>query len=83
MHFRPISAKIQPKNLKQHFVWGGRAHKTFSGYAFGTHMQAHWHDADPGKLCSRHQLFQYSLSHFLSAYIESSTEAKYRYSLFT
>jgi len=23
MHFRHISAKIQPKNLKQHFDWGG------------------------------------------------------------
>jgi len=22
MHFRHISAKIQPKNLKQHFDWG-------------------------------------------------------------
>jgi len=23
MHFRHISAKIQPKNLKQHFDWEG------------------------------------------------------------
>jgi len=23
MHFRHISAKIEPKNLKQHFDWGG------------------------------------------------------------
>jgi len=23
MHFRHISAKIQPKNWKQHFDWGG------------------------------------------------------------
>jgi len=23
MHFRHISAKIQPINLKQHFDWGG------------------------------------------------------------
>jgi len=26
MHFRHISAKIQPKNLKEHFDWGGPAH---------------------------------------------------------
>jgi len=25
MHFRHISAKIQPKNLKQHFDWRARA----------------------------------------------------------
>jgi len=25
MHFKHISAKIQPKNLKQHFDWGGWA----------------------------------------------------------
>jgi len=24
MHFRHILAKIQPKNLKQHFDWGAR-----------------------------------------------------------
>jgi len=25
MHFKHISAKVQPKNLKQHFDWGARA----------------------------------------------------------
>jgi len=25
MHFKHISAKIQPKNLKQHFDWGEEA----------------------------------------------------------
>jgi len=24
VHFRHVSAKIQPKNLKQHFDWGAR-----------------------------------------------------------
>jgi len=33
MHFGHISAKIQPKNLKQHFDRGDRALWASSGYA--------------------------------------------------
>jgi len=36
MHFKHISAKIQPKNLKQHFDWGGGPP---SGYALGISVQ--------------------------------------------
>jgi len=33
VHFRNISAKIQPKNLKQHFDWEGRGGALLLGYA--------------------------------------------------
>jgi len=35
MRFRNISAKIQPKNLKQHFDWGG-GFLGPPGYALGS-----------------------------------------------
>jgi len=36
MHFRHISAKSQPKNLKQHFDWGGPGSWASPGYALDT-----------------------------------------------
>jgi len=33
MNFRHISAKIQPKNLKQNFDWGGPGPLGLPGYA--------------------------------------------------
>jgi len=36
MHFRHISTKIQPKNLKQLFDWGDRATWATYGYALAS-----------------------------------------------
>jgi len=41
MHFRHVSAKIKPKNLKQYFDWGRGGPPGPSGYAL-----AHIHTQD-------------------------------------